>query len=119
MIQTHLRSIILVTSIFIICACEPSQEIFPDWHQWMGPQRDGSWVTDLDMDTLKPGDLRKVWETEIGSDLLLRLPVPDSMGLLDWKCGRAQEERCYQFVTRLIEEAGGPEPLIESAAQAN
>ena len=65
--QTHLRSIILVTSIFTICACEPSQEIFPDWHQWMGPQRDGSWVTDLDKDTLKAGDMKKIWETAIGS----------------------------------------------------
>jgi NTE family protein len=61
---------------------------------------------------------RNLRETEIGSDLLLRLPVPDRMGLLDWHCGRAQEERCYQFVTQLIDEAGDPMALIERAADA-
>ncbi|MCT8973127.1 patatin-like phospholipase family protein [Microbaculum marinisediminis] len=58
---------------------------------------------------------RSLRETEIGSDLLVSLPVPDRMGLLDWKSGRAQEERCYRYVSRLIEEAGGPMALIEQA----
>ena len=58
---------------------------------------------------------RSLRETEIGSDLLVSLPVPDRMGLLDWKLGRAQEERCYRYVSRLIEEAGGPMALIEQA----
>ena len=58
---------------------------------------------------------RSLRETEIGSDLLVSLPVPDRVGLLDWKSGRAQEERCYRYVSRLIEEAGGPMALIEQA----
>ncbi len=51
-------------------------------------------------------------DTEIGSDLLVRLPALERMRLLDWPLGRAQEERCYRHVSGLIEEAGGAMALI-------
>lgn len=67
MIYTHFRPIVFIMIMLLMCACGSAQEPFPDWHQWMGPQRDGTWITDLDRDTLKPGDMKKIWETEIGS----------------------------------------------------
>jgi len=48
-------------------SCTSAQESSPDWYQWMGPERNGTWTTDLDKNSLKPGDLQKVWETAIGS----------------------------------------------------
>ncbi len=55
---------------------------------------------------------RSLREIEIGSDLLVRLPTRERMGILEWQSGRAQEELCYRYVTELIENAGGPEALI-------
>jgi glucose dehydrogenase len=43
-----------------------AQEDAPDWHQFMGPERNGTWITDLEKATLKSTDLRKIWETAIG-----------------------------------------------------
>ncbi len=59
---------------------------------------------------------RSVSELEIGSDCLMRLPACKGMGMLDWKTGRAQEELCYQFACRRIEEAGGVDGLVEADA---
>jgi NTE family protein len=58
---------------------------------------------------------RSLRETEIGGDLMVRLPVCDRMGLLDWRRGRAQEEASYRHVSELIGRAGGPLALIASA----
>jgi NTE family protein len=64
---------------------------------------------------------RCLQETAIGADLMIKLPSPRGMGVLDWHRGRAQEEAAYRFVTALIEEAGGAAKLIEgvSAARAD
>jgi hypothetical protein len=58
---------------------------------------------------------RSLLETEIGGDLMIKLPVCDRMGLLDWRRGRAQEQASYRYVSELIERAGGPLALIASA----
>jgi|GEM_PF-179549 len=61
---------------------------------------------------------RALRETTIGNDLLLRLPTPERMGLLDWKSGRDQEELCYRYVADLIEHAGGAEALLARSGPA-
>jgi NTE family protein len=56
---------------------------------------------------------RGMQQTAIGSDLLIKLPIPGRMGVMDWHRGRAQEEAAYRFVSAMIEQADGAENLIE------
>lgn len=38
-----------------------------DWPQWMGPERNGTWHNDLPKESLKAGDLRKIWDVPVGT----------------------------------------------------
>jgi len=62
-----MRFTFYLTFLLLFAGCGLAQDRSADWFQWMGPQRDGTWNTDIVKDTLVPGDLKKVWETEIGS----------------------------------------------------
>jgi outer membrane protein assembly factor BamB len=62
--------IILVFIIHLFIGCFTFQadtgEKEPDWPQWRGPNRDGVWYENILLDTLKPENFRKLWESQVG-----------------------------------------------------
>jgi len=43
-----------------------SKTVSPDWNQWRGPNRSGTWNNGPDIDQLSPDKVRRLWEVEIG-----------------------------------------------------
>lgn len=71
--NVSLRNILILFTQLLILTCfslacnSQSQATLTDWPQWMGPQRDATWILDINKDELKAGDLNKLWEAPIGT----------------------------------------------------
>lgn len=50
----------------LCCFCSSNSQFNnTDWPQWRGPQRDGVWHEDIMIDTLKPVNIKKLWESQV------------------------------------------------------
>lgn len=54
--------------LWISCACcmSQNQDNLSDWPQWRGPGRDGIWNEEFLSDSLRPGDIKKMWSVPVG-----------------------------------------------------
>jgi outer membrane protein assembly factor BamB len=68
-----------------------------EWHQWMGPERDGTWHLDLKKESLESGDLRKIWETPVGTGYSGPTVSNGRVYLMDYIGDNVKSERVICF----------------------
>jgi outer membrane protein assembly factor BamB len=59
----YLFVILLISCIF--CNSQ-NQSSITDWPQWRGPGRDGVWNVKISIDSLKPDNIKKIWNAPVG-----------------------------------------------------
>lgn len=63
----------------------------------MGPQRDGTWILELDKNSLSDDDISKVWESEIGSGYCGPTVADGKVYVMDLQGEDVQSERVICF----------------------
>ncbi len=90
-------SLFLLTAL-LFCSCSESQPLqTSNWPQWMGPQRNGVWQTDLQKSSLDSSDLRKTWEAEVGTGYSGPTVSDDRIYLMDLVGEDEKSERILCF----------------------
>jgi len=94
-----LRNIVPIFTVFFILlslspACSSqAPTVNYDWHQWMGPERDGTWDLDITKEKLNTQDLKKIWELPIGSGYSGPTVAKGKVYLMDLVGDKVQKER--------------------------
>ena len=92
------KSLILFAHFFMLLCLFPacnsqSTGKNSEWSQWMGPQRDASWILDMVKEELRPGDLKKLWETPIGTGYTGPTVADGKVYLMDLMSEKDKKER--------------------------
>lgn len=63
LVNIYILILLLISCIF--CNSQKQSKI-TDWPQWRGPGRDGIWHEKISMDSLKPDNIKKIWNAPVG-----------------------------------------------------
>lgn len=71
----------------------PKNEQSRDWPQWMGPQRDGTWIPGIEIDTLTDASFVRLWQAEVGSGYTGPTVAAGRVYLMDYHRAEMELER--------------------------